>query len=323
MDLKKEHYYWIVVLVAIIAGFLIIKPYISAILLAAILAYLLYPAHLKLKAKIPQTISAGILTICILIIAIFFIRYGVQFLLTEFARAYTYVSKAGFEAFFPETISPGLKDLIRQILSKLMVWSGNIIYKIPRLLVSSAIFFMSFFYFIRDGGQLYTKLKAIVPLSAKKKEQFFGEFKRYTRAFVRVLVLIGIAQGFIAALGFYLFKLPYPLLAGLAAAILSILPIVGPYILYVPVGVLWALKGNVLAGVGILIYGLAIASVLDYVLRPYLTGKAATIHPLIVLVGIFGGLALLGPAGIIIGPVALSIVAILLKESSLVLKVRT
>ena len=176
---------------------------------------------------------------------------------------------------------------------------------IPHILLSMFIFFTSFFYFLLDGKEIIKAVKKHIPVKGERAQKMWKEIELYLHSFFYVWLIIAVIQGVVAAVGFYLFGLPYPLLVGLAAAILSIIPILGPYLIYVPAGVGLILTGNTTIGLGIMMYGLVIGSILDYVARPYFSGKKAKIHPLIVLLGIFGGLTLIGLGGIIIGPILL------------------
>jgi len=136
-------------------------------------------------------------------------------------------------------------------------------------------------------------------------------------AFLKAHIIIGILQGIICAIGFYIFGLSeYVLIGALAAALLSILPIIGPYILYVPVGIIVVLQGHTGLGAGLIIYGLAFGSLLDYVVRPEIVGKYASMHPLAVLLGVLGGLAVFGIVGVFVGPIVLGLCVTVIESLS-------
>jgi predicted PurR-regulated permease PerM len=101
--------------------------------------------------------------------------------------------------------------------------------------------------------------------------------------------------------------------AGFAAFIFSIFPMIGPHALYLVVGAVLILQGNWITGIVVLAYGLPLSLLLDYLVRPYLAGKVSTIHPLIILLGIFGGASSMGFAGLILGPITLSITIAFIK----------
>lgn len=314
----KKLFQWILILIVLIIGLLIIKPFIAALAFAAVLAYLLQPAHIFLKQKIKKLPSAVLITLLVIIAIISFIAWGLNFLLTEFSQAYVQIAKINFEQIFQqEMFGENLNNFIRLIFSKFITYMSDSISKIPSILLSFFVFIMAFFYFLKDGKKIWRLFTKILPLNSGEKKTIINELKRYAHAFVYVWLLIAILQGIVAAIGFYLFGLHYWAIAGIAAAVLSVIPILGPYLIYIPTGIFMIASGHIPQGIGLMTYGLVIGSILDYGVRPYYTGKWAAIHPLVVLIGIFGGLMLLGPAGIIIGPLLLLIVIATLKGTGL------
>ena len=306
MEVKKDHMYFITVAAILIIGLLIIKSFISALLLSALFAYLFYPIHLRMSKKMNKNLSALILTAVIFIFAVVFIRSGVQFMLKEIADMYVYFSQLDITK-----ISPTTKDLARMSVTKIAEQASLFVTKLPHLVMSFFVFFISFFYFLTDGDKLVKWSMKHLPLPSKNKKEIFEKIKLNVDAFVHVHIVIGVIQGIVAAVGFYLFGLPYPLLAGIVAAVLSLIPIIGPYLLYVPAGAwIYIQHANLHLAIMVVAYGLIIGSILDYVVRPYFIGKRAYIHPLIVFVGMFGGMELIGIVGLLVGPIILAIASI-------------
>jgi len=310
----KKLFQWALILIAVIVGLLVIRPFIAALAFAAVLAYLLYPAHDWLQKKIKKWPSATLLTIFVVVIILSFIAWGINFLLTEFSQAYIQISKANFEQIFPqEMFGETVSDVVKLVFSKFITYLSDSISKIPRILLSFFVFVLAFFYFLKDGKKLWKWFAKHMPLQAPEKKSVINELERYAHAFVYVWLLIAVLQGIVAAVGFYLFGLQYWAIAGLAAAVLSVIPVLGPYLIYLPTGIVMIASGQIPQGIGLITYGLVIGSILDYVVRPYYTSKWAAIHPLIIFIGIFGGMLLLGPAGIIIGPLLLLMAAAILR----------
>jgi len=307
-----------IIIIALFAtlAFLIIRPYITAIVFAAVVAYLLYPAHLKISKSVSERASLYLLTFAAAAAIILLISFGASLLLNEISKIYIFISKINLQVSGLE-LGETVKNLSRTMISKIIEGLSGAITSIPKILLSFFVFFISLFYFLKDGQKIAGLLRTSLPVSEEKKKAIFSDMQRYTRAFVYVWAIIAFAQGIVAVVGFYLFGLSYVLLAGLAAATLSFLPIIGPYALYVPIGALLILSGRPDTGIGILVYGLTIGSILDYVVRPYLAGKQSQSHPLLVLLGILGGLSLIGPAGIIVGPIILLAAAATLKSVKL------
>lgn len=297
------------ILVAIAVILLIIKPYIGIIAFSALLAYLTYPIYLRLSKKITESGAAIIITCVALIVTVVGIYYGITIILNEFAKIFMFISKLPLEQLSP-TMEAALNRFVSESISSL----SNALYTLPQFALSFFVFFISLFYFLKDGKKISGAIISILPFKDIRKRAIAQKINKQVDAFVHVQLVIGLLQGVIAGVGFYMFGLPYPFIAGIAAGILSVLPVLGPYLLYFPVGIFTALQGDLTAGIGILIYGLIIASLLDYIVRPYLIGHRAEVHPLIIFIGIIGGISLLGAIGIFVGPILLATAVIVLKE---------
>ncbi|MBS3065218.1 MAG: AI-2E family transporter [DPANN group archaeon] len=306
-------------LIGIAAGLLLILPFFNSLIFAMIFALILYPAHKYLSKYINETWSAGLLTFFSMAIVIILLAVGTKIILEEIANVYFY-----FIGFDFSTIFPGRADLAASfeaisgfMFQKVISYSSTFISRLPGIIVSFAVFIFTLFFFIRDGEKALTWIEKNLQLPINNKKEIFRDIKNYIHAFVNVWLAIGAVQALMATLGFYLFGIPYPIIAGLLAGILSILPSVGPFALYFPVGLYYISIGNPIIGVGIMIYGFIIGSVLDYIIRPYLASKWSNAHPVLIFLGVFGGLAFLGPAGFIVGPIILLVAVSFLKELGL------
>jgi predicted PurR-regulated permease PerM len=313
---------WLLIVACLIVIALLLKPFFTAIAFAAVVAFLWHPVHFKLRKYIPENISAFTLTAITAAVIITILASGARLLLSEFGRFYTLFSKLDVSNIFavaPE-FADSMKDVTRFFLSKIIENLSAIAVKLPYIVLSLLIFFITLFFFIKDGERLVLWLKKNVPIELQKKERIFKSLNNYMHTFINVWLLIGLLQAVVAILGFYVFGLPYALLAGLITAVLSIMPFVGPSAFYIPVGIYLIATGHTNTGIALMVYGWSLGSFLDYWLRPYLASRWAVVHPLIILLGIFGGIAALGPAGFIIGPMLLMIVVTFFKDYDGVLK---
>lgn len=310
--MAADEHKWLDILLivgALALGFMLLKPFLTAIVFAIVIAYILYPAYKFLGSKIGDNASAAFLTGCVTFLAIVGIALGVKVFLQEISQVFITVANLDFSRFVPDPgFASSLKEITRLVVSKVLESTSSIITEIPRFILSFFIFIVAIFFFLRDGKWVWAWMQKRVPLRHDHKMQIFENLRRYAKAFVQVWLIIGLLQGLVAVVGFMIFGLPYAILAGFLVMIFSILPVVGPGTLYIPVGIYLLLQNNINAGIGLMAYGLIIGGILDYVVRPYYTGRWAAVHPLIILLGIFGGLFVLGPAGFIIGPVLLLLI---------------
>jgi len=315
MERNYSHYiYLAVVVILAVLAILILKSYLTALILGAIFAYWFTPLHRKLSGHIRPLPSAIVISVALFLVVMSVMQYGLYLLLRELNKVAGYfqsldVSKAVYSIFgieFKNALT--LKSIGSKVVASITSDLSEIIYSLPLAIIGMFVFIMVFFYLLKDGERLYGWIKQHIPFPVEKRHHFVESIKNYADAFLKSELLIALTQGIVCAIGFYLFGLKdYMLLGGLAASLLSVLPIIGPYLLYTPVGVIIASQGNVTKGIGIIIYGLAIGSLLDYIVRPNLTGKYAKMHPLLVLIGILGGFEIFGVAGIFVGPIVLGI----------------
>ncbi|MEM2873936.1 MAG: AI-2E family transporter [Candidatus Nanoarchaeia archaeon] len=319
MAIDKSLVNVLLIIGALAAGFLLLRPFFTALAFAAVIAFILYKPHKWLRKKIPEILSAGLLTAFILGLIITIIAVGVNALLKEIGQIFILASEFRFEKFLPEIpeLATTLQSLTRLVLQKIIESTTSFIAELPKIILSLFVFTVSVFFFLLDGEKLYKWVERIFPLSGEKKAHMFRDLSKYANSFLFVWFLIGIIQGAVAIVGFILFDLPAPLLAGIAAAVFSILPVLGPGTLYIPTAALLYLRGDISAAVGILVYGLAIGGFLDYVIRPYFAGKWSAIHPLMILTGMLGGVLVMGPAGFIVGPAALVVIVSILHGAGL------
>ena len=159
------------------------------------------------------------------------------------------------------------------------------------------------FYFFSMGTVLLDKILYYLPLRDEDERRLLKQFTSVTRATLKGTLIIGLMQGTICGLGFYFAGIEGPVFWGTVMAVTSVIPAFGTAIIWVPAAILLALIGD-WAGVIILVVvcGL-ISGNLDNLVRPRLVGKDTEMPDLVVMLSTFGGLALFGAIGLVIGPV--------------------
>ena len=128
-------------------------------------------------------------------------------------------------------------------------------------------------------------------------------FTTVTRATIKGTGVIGIIQGVLAGAAFAVVGITGPVFWGMVIAVLSLVPGVGPAIVWVPAVVYLAVEGRIGAAVGLGLWCMLVVSTIDNVLRPRLVGKDTKMPDLLVLLGTLGGLVMFGALGILVGPI--------------------
>ncbi len=298
MDKSRSKYiFFAVFIILLVLSFFVIKPFITSILTSIVLAYLFYPLYQLLNKKLNKTFSAVIvllIAILLFVVPFFFIT---QSLVKESIGLYNIIKNSSIAPLFDNILDNFLKFVLQE--------SQSLIKSIPSFLIHVFITFFLFYYFLKEGEKIIISLKNLTPLDNKHKEIVFKEFRRVTSAVVYGLILIGIIVGAFSVLGFYIFKVSNPILLGLLTILVSVLPGIGTSIIWAPIAILRIIQGDYSSGIGLFIYGFIFVSGFEVLFKPKLISYKSDIHPTLVVVGVFGGIALLGFIGIFFGPLIL------------------
>lgn len=163
------------------------------------------------------------------------------------------------------------------------------------------------FYALRDGHRLIRFVEDLLPFAPATEERLIGGIRTSLDAVVFGQVLTAVFQGVMAGIGFYLFGIPSAVLLGFLSAVLSLLPVVGPPIVWLPAALYLLSIGATGRGVGLLLWGALLVSTLDNVLKSKLMSERSGMHPTVALVGVLGGLVAFGIMGFVVGPVVLTL----------------
>jgi len=323
LDLSKHSKYFFLgsFIGLIILSIILIKPYITAILGSVILSYLFYPLYKKLllvvRNKSVASILISLLIIILLVTPTFFIA---NTLLTESSEFFNKLSDFDFsniegkyfEGIFGQNIqiSAYFKDALNRILINILQKTDEFIFNLPQKLVSVGVMFFIMFYLFKEGNQLVFLIKREIPLKAKYKRDLEIKFSSTLYATIYGLILTAVLQGIVASIGLYIFKVSSPIILGIVMIILAMLPYLGAALIWLPISVIKVVTGDVFNGVGLFLYGVLIVSTIDNVFRSYIICSKSGVHPVLVLLGVLGGLHIFGFIGIIIGPLTLAILMV-------------
>ncbi len=159
------------------------------------------------------------------------------------------------------------------------------------------------FYFFRDSDKLIAKLKYLIPLPNSHQDAIITRFASVARATVKGTLVIALVQGSLAGITLWAFGIDGAILWGVVATILSIIPMVGAWLVLYPAAVFQLLTGHVWQGVTIMVLTTVVIGNIDNLIRPRLVGQEAGMHDLMVFFSTLGGIAVFGAMGFIIGPV--------------------
>ena len=309
-------------LTALVLTFLIFRPFIAFIILGTILVMFLYPLNKRLQTYVPnKTVSSLLMTLLTLVIIVIPITFIVATVTDEARTVYDQITDleleelnqlvtdyTGLEVDVEEQVIPILRDVRDYLTGSIR----SIIGYASELLVKLFVMLFVLYYGFKEGDKIVKKVMDLLPFSKKHKQELFDNVKSVIWGVLYGQLLVAILQGLAGGLAFWILGLKNPMFWGLVMGILSFIPLLGPPLVWVPVALFNLYQANIFVGVGLIIFGILIMNI-DNVLKPKIIGSRVGLHPLIVLIGILGGIALFGVIGFIIGPIILSLSLIIIR----------
>lgn len=312
--------YWRFSLIGIllVLGYILFRefiPYMGGILRACTIYILVRKQMFKLTEK--KKVGRGIAATLILIESI------LCFLIPLAGAVWLFVSKVQDLNLDPNQLVDGVNHVAKLIQEKtgynvlLPKNLESVVALIPSVAqivmngitgfgINLAVLVLVLYFMLIGGRSMERYIYDILPFSSENKKQVLEEVNIMVKSNAIGIPLLGIIQGVIALIGYYIFKVPTPVLFGLLTAVATIIPVIGTALVWAPLSLYLGLSGEWINALGLAIYAIIIISNADNLIRFMLQKKLADIRPLITIFGVFIGLSLFGFMGIIFGPLLLS-----------------
>jgi predicted PurR-regulated permease PerM len=322
----------------------VLQPVASALAWALLFAFLLYPLQKRVTRWLGGHAngSALLLTLATLLVLVGpLAALGVAFarqaasLVDRLQRNYGALSDVGESSLqnipfigpaiawierntilTSEQLSDWLITGSRSLLEHVGTLGGSIFVGAVGTVIGFVMMLFLMFFFLRDGASMQSHLTALVPMQLARKQQLITYLASVTRAVVFGTLLTGLLQGALVGIGFGIVHLPSPLVFAVIAALLSLLPVGGTALVWVPAALYLLAQGRYGAAIFLTIWGALLVGLMDNLLRPLLISGRAEIPTLAVFLGVVGGLSAFGPVGMFLGPVLLAMTLALLRYAA-------
>lgn len=345
INLKSQLRFLLILLAgALLLAFMIFRPFLAPLALAAVFAVVLQPLHNKILSKfggresLAALVSVLVAAICILIplafigaqilgeagqlyASLFEPREGGNLVATainDLGQKFASI-QPGSETFF-NNLSEDLDVYAKRALEWLLSNLGAALSSISTLVLDLFIFFVALYYLLRDGQRLKKELISLSPLEDVDDEVVFGSLESAVNSVVKGSLTIALIQGAVTAIGFAIFGIPSAVLWGTVAAVAALIPAVGTSLVIIPAIIYLFVSGGIAQAIGLLIWGALAVGLIDNLLGPKLIGTGMRLHPLLVLLSVLGGIAFFGGIGIFLGPLTLSLLFAFIKIYSYLAK---
>lgn len=302
--------------------FHVVQPFLLPLFLAAVLALLFRPVHLWCTRSFNghRHVAAAVVTVTVLLLGLLPLS-GALFLVGQelFASGQELVEVdwrsqplVADILDFVERHSDHREWLRWQESGATAVQSlTQVVYGRTRALVSSVVGFLvglgivalGLFYFLADGPALLQTLQRLSPLDDEDEQALFEEFDRVCRGVVLASVVTALTQAVLAGIGFAMMGIDRVWLLSGLTLFSSLIPFLGSAAVWLAVAAWLAVHGDYWTAAGICVWGGAVVSTSDNLIRAYVLHGAVNLHPLLALIGVLGGLRVVGLAGVLIGPI--------------------
>lgn len=323
--LMERYFFFGLFFITLFFSFLIFKPFWVVLILSISFSIILYPVYIYFNKKGLNTWISGFITVFLFTILLLGPLLGIgTIIFNQSQDVYNSLSKSDNVQIYIETINDSINNILpegivfdvkQKISESILLFSNNIAQIFSSTLSAFFSFFLmllAIFYFLKDGHKWSKFLIKLSPLSDIDDKKIIDGFKLAVNAVMKGYFFIAIIQGILMSFGLWIFGVPNALLWGVVAAIASLVPMIGTAFVSVPAIIFLFITGNVFPSLGLLIWSILVVGTVDNFLNPIIIGNKIKIHPLFVLFSVLGGIALLGPIGILIGPIMLSLLYTLL-----------
>jgi predicted PurR-regulated permease PerM len=147
------------------------------------------------------------------------------------------------------------------------------------------------------------RLRGIIPLEAEHRDSLLRRIRELVQVTIRSSFVVAGMQGVIGGLLFWAVGISSPIFWGVVIGFLGLLPLIGPWLIWLPAGIVLLAQGDAVRGIVVLFVGAGVISMVDNVVRPALIGTSARLSGLLIFISVLGGIAAFGMLGLVLGPI--------------------
>ncbi|CAN5890674.1 AI-2E family transporter [soil metagenome] len=220
----------------------------------------------------------------------------------------------------PDELQDQALQLLRESEAILFQRAMKALGSVTAFLLGGLLFLVAAFFFLKDGEAILKAWEEITPLDPEQDRQIRLRFAVVCRGVVMSILLAALAQALVLGLGLVLLDVifgiglgPWIIVLVLAAGLLAMIPVIGPFVVWIPVAGYLFYDGQYVAAILLVLHGSIIVGNIDNLVRIMVLQGTAQMHPLMGLISILGGVQLLGVVGIFVGPIVAAVFVSLLR----------
>src|SRR5688572_5051998 len=320
---------FLITAVALALSFMLVQPFVPALTWALALAIVVMPVHRWIERRVPHPNGAAALSLVLVAVTIVAPSY---FIIQSVAREVTvgvdqirqklegedsdslrrkYPRLGRILAAVERQVD--IRQTVQQAAAAISTTAVNVVRGSVEGVIGLLVMFFFLFFFFRDRAAAVGTLRRFLPLTNEEANTVFRRVSDTVYATINGTIVVAFVQGILGGLMFWWLGLTAPFLWGTVMAALSLVPILGAFLVWIPAAIVLALQGHwikalILTGWGSLVIGL-----IDNILYPLLVGKRIRLHIVPVFIALIGGIMVFGGSGLILGPLIFAITLALME----------
>ncbi len=334
-----QKYFLLTLLIFLILTFFrFLSPFLATLFIAGVIVTAIFPLKkiLEKKFKLSSKLSSALTFITVFILSFVVITFFFFFVVGQASDAYLVINEKidefivtqdssenflenlpfpqewidSFLAHNPislESVVSSAGEFVGTISRFLIDQTASILKQLSIFALHLLVFLFAVFYFLRDGEKALKYIRSLIPLSKKYKSELLSKAHNLMLSIMVGTFGAAVAQGSFVAIGFALAGISNAAFWGLLSSLFSPIPYLGTSIIWFPAMLSLYVSGHYVAGTFLLIWGALIVGFVDNLIKPYLIGSTAMLHPFLVLLVLLGGVFSFGFQGLIFGPFILTL----------------
>ena len=316
----EKYFFFGLLLATLVFTFFVFRPFWIVIILGISFAIVLHPIYAWLvRQKLPNWF-ASLITVLLFLLILCGPLLGIgTVVLKQSQNVYRVVVEDGSVQPFMNSVNnavnkvlpPGISFDLNDKATSFVSYVSDNVAKIFSAAVSTFFSFilmlLIIFYLLKDGTKWKKAVVILSPLADRDDEKIIRRLELAVNGVIKGSLLIAVLQGVMMGLGLWIFGIPNPALWGVVAAVSALIPTVGTALVSVPAIIFLFVTGQTVPAFGLLIWATVAVGLIDNFLSPYIVGGKINIPPLFILFSVLGGISFLGPVGILIGPLSVSL----------------
>jgi len=323
--------FYAIVLLLVYALYRVFEPFLAALAWAVVIVVVSHPAYDRLARRWSASTAAAastagvtmILVVPALLVAFVFVRQGVEAVQSVQAEAaaghFAWLNRlwVHWQERFPAVHSVDLAAALRGYGEQAVQFFAERLAAIVRqtagFLLDLAMMILAMFYLYRDGHSILERLRHLLPLPVRERDQLLGTAREMIFATVASSFAAAVVHGVLGGVAMAVAGVRAPLFWGVMMGFLSLIPFFGAALIWLPASIGLALEGHMARGILLAAFCAIVVGMVDNVVRPWFISGRSRVSGLLVFVGVLGGISAFGMLGLVLGPIVVTMAATLLE----------